>query len=205
MYAGEKFNAVSHLVGAVAALAGMVWLIVQASLGGDAWKVASVAIYGLTLLLLFVFSTLYHSLRGRAKRVLRVLDHQGIYLLIAGSWTPFCLVSLRGAWGWPLFGAVWALALIGGLQDLRAKSGARIVSVVIYLLMGWGALLAWQPLLRALGPTGFAWLAAGGAFYTVGIVFYALDARLKHAHGVWHLFVIAGGATHYGVILNYVL
>ena len=205
MYAGERLNALTHLAGAVAALAGAVVLIVLASLGGDPWKVVSVTIYGLTLLLLFTFSTLYHSLRGRAKNVLRVLDHQSIYLLIAGSYTPFCLVSLRGAWGWSLFGVVWGLALIGGLQDLRPRSEARVLSVVIYLLMGWVALLAWAPLLRALGPSGFAWLAAGGALYTIGIVFYALDSRLKHAHGLWHLFVIGGGATHYLVILNYVL
>jgi hemolysin III len=205
MYAGEKFNAVTHLVGAVAALAGAVVLVVLASLGGDPWKVASVTIYGLTLLLLFVFSTLYHSLRGRAKNVLRVLDHQGIYLLIAGSYTPFCLVSLRGAWGWSLFGVVWGLALIGSLQDLRPRGGARILSVLIYLLMGWVALLAWAPLRQALGPSGFAWLVAGGALYTVGIAFYAVDSWLKHAHGVWHLFVIAGGAAHYLVILKHVL
>jgi len=205
MHQGEKFNAVTHLVGAALALAGAVVLVVLAALGGDPWKVVSVSIYGATLVLLYTSSVLYHSLRGRPKDVLRVLDHQSIYLLIAGSYTPFCLVTLRGPWGWSLFGVVWGLAIAGGLQDLRPRSGARILSVVIYVVMGWAALVAVSPMLRALGPAGFAWVAAGGLFYTVGIVFYALDARLAHAHGVWHLFVLAGSAAHYYTILRYVL
>jgi hemolysin III len=205
MYYGEKFNALTHLVGAVLALAGTVVLIVVAALGGGPWKVVSVSVYGLTLVLLYSFSVLYHSLQGRAKNVLRELDHQSIYLLIAGSYTPFCLVSLRGPWGWSLLGIVWALAVLGGLQELRPKNEARILSVVIYVLMGWLVLVALVPLLKALGPAGFAWVAAGGLFYTIGIVFYALDSRLKHGHGVWHLFVIAGSVTHYVAILRYVV
>jgi len=133
------------------------------------------------------------------------MDHQSIYLLIAGSYTPFCLVTLRGPWGWSLFGVVWGLAVIGGLQELRPKNDARVLSVVIYLLMGWVALVALVPLVHALGRAGFAWVAAGGLFYTVGIVFYVLDTRLTHAHGVWHLFVLAGSATHYVAIFRYVL
>ncbi|MET1085276.1 MAG: hemolysin III family protein [Burkholderiales bacterium] len=205
MYHGEKFNAVTHLVGAVLALAGSVVLVVLAALGGDPWKVVSVSIYGLTLVLLYTASALYHSLRGRAKNILRKLDHQSIYLLIAGSYTPFCLVTLRGPWGWSLFGVVWGLAVLGSLQELRPRSEARILSVVIYVVMGWAVLVALVPLLQALGPTGFAWVAAGGLFYTVGIVFYALEKRLTHAHGVWHLFVLAGSVTHYVAILRYVL
>jgi hemolysin III len=205
MYPGEKFNAVTHIVGAVLALAGSIVLVVLAAVQGDPWKVVGVAIYGATLVSLYSFSALYHSLRGRAKDVLRELDHQSIYLLIAGSYTPFCLVTLRGAWGWSLFGTVWGLAILGGLQELRPRSAARVLSVVIYLLMGWVAVIALVPLQRALGPAGFAWLLAGGLFYTVGIVFYALDTRLKHAHGIWHLFVLAGSATQYYAILRYVL
>ena len=205
MYHGEKFNALTHLVGAVLALAGSVVLIVEAALRGDPWKVVSVSIYAVTLVLLYSFSTLYHSLRGHAKNVLRELDHHSIYLLIAGTYTPFCLVTLRGPWGWSLLGVVWGLAVIGSVQELRPKSEARILSVVIYVLMGWVALVAVVPLLQALGAAGFAWVAAGGLFYTIGIVFYALDTRLAHAHGVWHLFVIAGSVTHYVAILHYVL
>jgi hemolysin III len=205
MYRGERFNAVSHLIGAVLALAGAVTLVVLAAMGGDPWKVVSVAIYGVTLVVMYSSSTLYHSVRGRAKDVLRRMDHQSIYLLIAGSYTPFCLVTLRGPWGWSLFGVVWGLAVIGGLQELRPKNDARVLSVVIYLLMGWVALVALVPLVHALGRAGFAWVAAGGLFYTVGIVFYVLDTRLTHAHGVWHLFVLAGSATHYVAIFRYVL
>ena len=205
MYYGERFNAVTHVVGAVFALAGTVMLVVLAALGGDPWKVVSVAIYGVTLVSLYSISGLYHSLRGRSKNILRELDHQSIYLLIAGSYTPFCLVTLRGPWGWSLLGIIWGLAVLGGLQELRPRNGARVLSVLIYLLMGWVAVAALVPLLHALGLAGFAWLAAGGLFYTVGIVFYALDTRLTHAHGVWHLFVLAGSANHYYAILHYVL
>jgi hemolysin III len=202
---GEKFNAVTHLVGAVLALAGAVFLVVIAAIGGDPWKVVGIAVYGTTLVSLYSFSGLYHSLHGRPKNVLRKLDHQSIYLLIAGSYTPFCLVTLRGPWGWSLLGIVWGLALLGGLQEFRPRNGPRILSVVIYVAMGWVAIVAWVPLQQALGPAGFAWLAAGGLFYTVGIVFFALDTRLAHAHGVWHLFVLAGSACHFYAILRYVL
>jgi hemolysin III len=205
MYHGERFNAVTHLVGAALALAGSVVLVVLAALTGDPWKIVSASIYGLTLVLLYTVSTLYHSLRGRAKNVFRELDYQSIYLLIAGSYTPFCLVTLRGPWGWSLFGVVWGLAVIGCLQELGPRSEARILSVVIYVGMGWVILVALIPLLAALGPTGFAWVAAGGLLYTAGIIFFALDARITHAHGVWHLFVMAGSATHYVAILRYVL
>lgn len=201
---GEKFNAYTHLGAAVLAVPAAIVLIVLAALDGDAWRVVSFSIYGLTLVLLYSFSTLYHSLRGRPKIVLRKLDHQGIYLLIAGTYTPFCLVTLRGPWGWTLFGVVWGLAVIGGVQELRPIGGARILSVVIYLVMGWVALVAVAPLLRTLGTEGFAWVATGGVLYTAGIVFYALGSRLRWAHGVWHLFVIAGSATHYFAILQYV-
>lgn len=205
MYDGEKFNAVTHLVGAVLALVGAIVLVMLAAVDGEPYKVVGVAIYGVTLVSLYSVSALYHSLRGRAKNVLRELDHQSIYLLIAGSYTPFCLVTLRGPWGWSLLAMVWGLAVVGGLQELRSRNEARVLSVVIYLLMGWLVLVALVPLLQALGPAGFAWLAAGGLFYTAGVAFYALDTRLNYAHGVWHLFVIAGSATHYFAILKYVL
>ncbi len=205
MHDGERFNAVTHLVGAVLAVGGTVLLVVKAASAGDPWKLVSVSIYGATLVVLYCASALYHGLQGRAKNVLRELDHQSIYLLIAGSYTPFCLVTLRGPWGWSLFGTVWGLALFGILQDLRPNSGARILSVVIYVVMGWVIVVALVPLLQALGPGGFALLLAGGLFYTTGIVFYALDARLRHAHGVWHLFVLAGSTAHYFAILHYVL
>lgn len=205
MYHGEKFNAWTHLVGALLALFGAIVLVLLAALAGDVWKVVGASIYGGTLVLLYSVSTLYHSLRGRAKIVLRKLDHLSIYLLIAGSYTPFCLVTLRGPWGWSLFGVVWGLALFGMLQEIRPRSEARILSLAIYALMGWIVLVALDPLLDALGTTGFAWLAAGGLLYTGGIVFYVFDERFRHWHGIWHLFVIAGSLMHYVAILFYVL
>ena len=205
MYHGERFNAWTHLVGAVLALIGAVCLLVQALWEGEVLKIGSVALYGGTLVLLYVISTVYHSVRGRAKKVMRKLDHLSIYLLIAGSYAPFCLVSLRGAWGWSLFGAVCAMALFGILQELWQRSQARVLSLVIYALMGWSVLVAIQPLLNALGPGGFGWLVAGGLFYTVGILFFAFDARYRHWHGIWHLFVIGGSALHFIAVQFYVI
>ncbi|MFJ2444811.1 hemolysin III family protein [Pseudomonas sp. NPDC087626] len=205
MYHGERFNAWSHLFGAVAAFVGAVWLLVVASLDGSPWKIVSVAIYGVTLLVLYSVSTVYHSVRGRAKVIMQKVDHLSIYLLIAGSYTPFCLVTLRGPWGWSLFAIVWTLAVIGMLQEIKPRSEARILSLVIYAVMGWIVLVAVKPLIAALGITGFAWLAAGGVFYTVGIIFFALDSRLRHAHGIWHLFVITGSLLHFVAIALYVI
>lgn len=203
MYAGERFNSISHLVGAVAALAGAVVLVVYASMQGDPWKIVSFSIYGTTLFMLYLFSVLYHSLNGEVKKVFRRLDHLAIYLLIAGTYTPFTLVTLNGVWGWWIFGAVWGLALLGMLLEFVPQK-RRILPVIIYLVMGWICLVALKPLLQTLPMVGFWWLLAGGLFYTVGIVFYALDKRLKHAHGIWHLFVLAGSVCHYFCVLLYV-
>jgi hemolysin III len=205
MYYGEKFNAWTHLVGAVLAFAGALWLLVLASLQGELMKIVSVAIYGVTLLLLYSVSTIYHSVQGRAKVIMRKIDHLSIYLLIAGSYTPFCLVTLRGPWGWSLFAVVWVLALIGMLQEIKPRSEARILSLVIYALMGWIVLVAVKPLLASLGTAGFAWLAAGGVFYTVGIIFFVYDRRFRHWHGIWPLFVMVGSLLHFVAILLYVL
>lgn len=204
MYHGEKLNAWTHLVGAVLSVLGALWLLLLASASGDIWKIISVAIYGVTLVVLYSASTLYHSVRGPVKRRLQKLDHLSIYLLIAGSYTPFCLVTLRGPWGWSLFGTVWGLALIGMLQEIKPRSEARVLSLVIYAVMGWIVLVAVKPLLAALGPAGFAWLAGGGVLYTVGIYFFANDHRF-HWHGIWHLFVMAGSLLHFVAIWGYVI
>ena len=204
MYYGERFNSISHLVGAGLAVLGSVVLIVSAARVGDPWKIVSFSIYGAMLVVLYVFSTLYHSVRGRAKVILQKFDHCSIYLLIAGSYTPFALVSLRGVWGWSLLGAVWTLALVGILQEIWFAKGARVLSLVIYLLMGWLALVAIVPLWTALSPAGFAWLAAGGLFYTVGIIFYVADQRVRHGHGVWNLFVLGGSSCHFFTVLFFV-
>ena len=205
MYYGERFNSISHLVGAGLALAGAIVLITMAARLGDPWKIVSFSIYGTMLVALYVFSTVYHSVRGRAKAILRKLDHCAIYLLIAGTYTPFALVSLRGTWGWWLLGIVWSLALFGIAQELWLGNRTRVLSLILYVLMGWLALVAVVPLWHALTPPGFAWLLAGGALYTGGLVFYATDHRLRHGHGVWHLCVVSGSGCHFCTILFYVV
>jgi hemolysin III len=201
---GERFNSISHLIGAALALAGAVVLVVMASQDGDARRIVSFSVYGATLFLLYLISTLYHGLPGRAKRVFRILDHQAIYLLIAGSYTPFTLVTLDGVVGWTLFGAIWGMAVLGLVLDALPRRGARVVPFFIYFAMGWLVLLAIKPLLAALPPAGFYWLLAGGLLYTGGIVFFALDRRYPWMHGAWHLFVLAGSISHYVAILFYV-
>jgi hemolysin III len=186
----------------VLALCGAVLLVVWASLLGDPWKIVSFSIYGATLVLLFVASTLYHSVRGRAKALLRRIDHSAIYLLIAGTYTPFELVTLRGGSGWPLFGTTWALTTFGIVQEQWARGTHRPLSLAIYLVTGWMAIAVAKPLVASLGWTGAGWLVAGGLLYTGGIVFYLNDERWRHAHGVWHLFVLAGSASHYAAIVT---
>ena len=205
MDSGERFNAWSHLVGSVLALAGMVWLVAVAVSGRDPWKIVSVSVYGTTLVALYCVSTLYHSVGGAAKAVLRKLDHLSIYLLIAGSYTPFCLVTLRGPWGWSLLAVIWALAMVGIGQDLRPRSGPRVLAVIIYAVMGWSVLVAIDPLLEALGRSGFFWLAAGGVVYTLGILSFAIGRHFPFWHGVWHLFVMAGSLLHFFAILVFVV
>jgi hemolysin III len=204
MYSGERFNSFTHLTGTALAVCGTVALIWYAALFGDAWKITSFAIYGATLFLLYSISTLYHSIRGRAKSVLKKLDHCAIYLLIAGTYAPFALVTLRGAWGWSLFGVVWGLAVAGILQEVFLARGARLFSLLIYLAMGWLALIAIVPLIAALPAEGLAWLVAGGLFYTGGMVFYLYDEVWRHAHGIWHLFVLAGSSAHFVAVMRYV-
>ena len=205
MYKGERFNSISHLIGAAAAIAGLVVLVVLASRQGAPAKIVSFSVYGLTLFLLYLFSTLYHSFRGKAKRVFQKLDHVAIYLLIAGTYTPITLVALRGAWGWSVFGVIWGLAIIGIVVDSLPMKGRRVLPIVIYLCMGWLALIVIKPLLAVLPAMGFALLLLGGMFYTGGLIFYALDGRVRHFHGVWHLSVLAGSVSHYLAMLFYVV
>jgi len=204
MYYGERFNSITHAMGAVLATVGGVALITIAVRSGDYWKIVSFSIYAATLVALYFTSALYHSTQGPAKDVLRRLDHCAIYLLIAGTYTPFTLVSLNGTWGWSLFGVVWGLAVAGVLQELWYAKGARLMSLLIYVVMGWLGVIAAKPLINALTMDGFWWLAAGGALYTGGIVFYATDHKLRHGHGVWHLFVLGGSMCHFGAVLLYV-
>ncbi len=201
MYKGELFNSISHLIGAALALAGGAVLVTYAAMSGDSNKIVSYSIYGVTLFLLYLVSTLYHSLLGPAKTVFRVLDHQAIYLLIAGTYTPFIMVALKGALGWWMFGAIWGLAVFGIVLDALPRQGPRIVPLIIYLVMGWLCVFALDKIVAALPPASFGCLVAGGIFYTSGIVFYVLDNRYAWFHEIWHLFVIAGSVSHYFSIL----
>jgi hemolysin III len=204
MYPGERFNAITHVVGSVLALAGGSVAITLAARRGGASKITAVAIYAAMLFLLYLSSTLYHSLRGAPKRVFHVFDHCAIYLLIAGTYTPFTLVTLGGKWGWSLFAIVWTLAILGVLKDVLWHGRYRAVSVILYALMGWLIIVASQPLSRAMPKPGIVLLLAGGVVYTVGIVFFAMSKRVAYMHGVWHLFVIGGSVFHYLAVVRYV-
>lgn len=204
MYQWEKFNSLSHLVGAILALVGVVILMVQVGETGSLLRLVSFSVYGTTLFFLYLVSTLYHSMIGRRKSIFRLLDHQAIYLLIAGTYTPFTLITLNGVVGWSLFCAIWAMAAFGIILDVLHHRKQRIVPVIIYLAMGWLALLALEPLLASLPQQGFRWLLAGGVFYTLGVFFFTLSHWYPWAHFIWHLFVLAGSISQYFAILLYV-
>ncbi|MGE4548928.1 MAG: hemolysin III family protein [Intestinibacillus sp.] len=201
----EIFNAVSHGVGAALALVGYGYMLALSVHFGDIWASVSVTIYCITLFAMFISSTCYHALPyPAAKRVLRILDHCAIYLLIAGTYTPYTLINLRGPLGWTIFAVIWAMAVIGiVLNAIDLKRYAKI-SVVCYVLMGWAVVFALRPLLVTLPLGGVVTLAAGGVFYTVGVVFYVIR-KIPYFHPVWHLFVLAGAITHFYSILLYVL
>ena len=201
MYYGERFNSISHLVGASFALVGGAVLVTLAAIEGEVAKIVSFSIYAATLFLLYLSSTLYHSFPGRAKLFFRVVDHQAIYLLIAGTYTPIAVVALKSAGGWWLLGGVWAMAIIGMVLDALRRTGPRIGSILLYLAMGWICVLAMDSLVILLSPESLVLLIVGGVFYTSGIVFFVLDSWYPWCHGIWHLFVLAGSVSHYFAIL----
>lgn len=198
--AEEVANSVTHAVGLAASLAGTIILVVFTALGGDAWRIVSSSVYGVTLVALYAASTLYHlSRRPGAKRVWRVADHCAIYLLIAGTYTPFTLVSMRsmgGDWGWTLFGLVWSLAVFGIIFKIFFTGRLNALSTLVYVLMGWLCVVAVKPMTEAVPGTAIAWLLAGGVVYTAGTAFYH-NRRVPYSHAVWHAFVIVGSVCHY--------
>jgi hemolysin III len=201
----ELANTCTHGGGLVASVAGLVVLVVQAARWGTAWHVVGAAVFGATLVILYAASTLYHAVRGEDhKRLLRKFDHAAIFLLIAGTYTPFLLVTLRGAWGWSLFGVIWGLALTGVVLKFRFAGRFRVASTLIYVGMGWLVLVAIKPLVAALPAPGLRLLIAGGLCYTGGAVFY-LWKRLPYHHAAWHLFVLAGSACHWAAVFLAVL
>jgi hemolysin III len=197
-------NAITHGIGAGLAIVGAIYLI-AASTRGSATLVVSCSVFAVTLVLVYLCSTLYHSLvRTRARHVFHILDHSAIYLLIAGTYTPFTLVTLRGSLGWTLFGIEWGLALAGVIFKSFAVGRFELASALVYLGQGWFVVVAVVPLIHSLGWHGLLWLGAGGLAYTLGIVFFALDRR-KYFHAMWHIFVLAGSVAHYFGILFYVV
>lgn len=203
---GEEIaNAITHGLGVALSIAAFIALVLLARAYGTTLHVVSVAVYGATLVLLYSASTLYHSLSNtRACKVFKIIDHASIYLLIAGTYTPFTLVTLRGPWGWSLFGVVWGLAVLGVALEALWVYRPKWVSGVVYLGMGWLIVVAIKPLLAALPPTGWQLLLAGGLAYTFGVVFYVLK-KVPYMHAVWHLWVLAGSACHFFAVLLYVL
>lgn len=197
-------NSITHGLGFLLALAGAIYLMIVCS-RGTRLVVTACAVYASTLVMVYMCSTLYHSLaRTRARHLFRVLDHSAIYLLIAGTYTPFTLVALRGRWGWALFGIVWVLAIAGVIFKSFAVGRFAVASALAYILMGWMAIVAIVPLARAITWHGVGLVGAGGVFYTFGVLFFALD-RLRYFHAVWHVFVLAGSSVHFFAVLLYVV
>jgi hemolysin III len=200
----EIANSISHGAGLSAALVGIPFLMVHAARLEDASFIVGAAVFSATILILYLASTLYHALPvGGAKRVFRVLDHSSIFLLIAGTYTPFTLGVLRGAWGWSLFGIVWGLAVVGVVLKASSRTSHPILSTCVYLLMGWVVVIAVDPLFAWVPTAGLLWLLAGGLSYTFGVAFFATDSRLQFGHLIWHLFVLAGTGCHYFAVLWY--
>ncbi|MHC4306445.1 MAG: PAQR family membrane homeostasis protein TrhA [Planctomycetota bacterium] len=203
--AEEITHAITHGVGILLSIAALTVLVAFAALRGDAWHIVSCSIYGSSLVLLYAASTLYHAVPApRAKGVFRTLDHAAIYVLIAGTYTPFTLVNLRGGWGWALFGVVWGLAIFGVVLEAVARPRVRILSLVLYLCLGWMAAVAVKPLFDSVATGGLVLLLLGGLAYTGGVVFYGWR-RLPYNHAIWHIFVLAGSIFHYFAVLFYVI
>lgn len=203
---GEEIaNSITHGIGTALSIAGLTLLLVLAAIYGDVWRVVSFAIYGVTLILAYLASTLYHSLQPpRVKHIFRIIDHAAIYLLIAGTYTPFLLVGMRGVWGWTLLVVIWLLALIGVAFKIFAIHRMPMLSTFAYIAMGWLCVAAFNEMLVRIPPGGIAWLVTGGVLYTVGVIFYVWRS-LPYNHAIWHMFVLGGSACHYFAILFYLV
>ncbi|MBW2654620.1 MAG: hemolysin III family protein [Deltaproteobacteria bacterium] len=208
----EPVNALSHMAGVLASIVGLTLMVVFAATRGDAWHVVSFSIFGTTLLLMYSASSLYHGLKisGKALLVFRQIDHVMIFMVIAGSYTPICLVPLRGPWGWTLFGAVWGIAVIGIGLKIFAMNVPRWISTMIYLMMGWLCVVAIYPLVKILSPAGLFWLALGGLFYSSGAIIYSIKKPdpfpgIFGFHEIWHLFVLMGSASHFWFVFKHLM
>lgn len=201
--AEEVANAITHGIGVVFSIVALVLLVVYANLGGDTWRLVAVSIFGSSMLLLYLASTLYHALPQPAlKRILRVVDHGAIYLLIAGTYTPFLLGDMRGPWGWGLFGLLWGAALVGIVYKIFFVGKFNFIATMMYLAMGWAVVIALKPAIEMIPMAALILMALGGLAYTSGVVFYLWD-RLPYNHAIWHLFVLTGSVFHFAAILGY--
>jgi len=201
----ELANSITHGIGTALSITGLVVLVVLAARHGDVWQIVSFSIYGSTLILLYLASTLYHSFQKESvKNVFKIIDHASIYLLIAGTYTPILLVSIRGTWGWSIFGLIWGLALTGIVFKVFFIGRFKRISVFVYVLMGWFCVVAFREILTNIPTGGLIWLLAGGIFYTSGVVFYVWR-KIPYNHAIWHLYVLAGSICHYFSILFYVM
>lgn len=201
----EVVNAITHGIGTLLAVAGLVLLTVFAYLYGDMWHVISSSIYGTTLVLLYLASTLYHSFTNeRVKYIFKIIDHSAIYLLIAGTYTPFTLIPLHGTLGWTVFGLVWGLAVLGITLKVFFVGRFKLISTMCYVFMGWFIIFAIKPLIATVPTLGIVWLMIGGLFYTLGTIFY-LWHKLPYHHAIWHLFVLAGSISHFIAVFFYVI
>jgi hemolysin III len=201
--AGERLNSLTHLFGLALTAAGSVLLISRSTSGGDRLRLLGVSVFSLSMIALYASSTLFHAARGPAKARWAKADHCAIYALIAGTYTPFALITLRGPLGWGLFAVIWALALLGVCKELWWDRGA-LPAVPLYLLMGWCGLAAGGPLVHRLHGPGWMWLLGGCLLYSFGVLFYARSHRVRHAHGIWHLFVLGGTACHFVTVWRFV-
>jgi hemolysin III len=200
----ELANSISHGAGLVAAIVATPFLILRAVEHGDAGFIVGASVFAASMITLYLASTLYHALHpGRLKHIFRIIEHSAIFLLIAGTYTPFTLGILRGAWGWSLFGMIWGLAAIGILLKIVSGATRPIAFTILYLLMGWLIVIAAKPFYEHLPASGLAWLVAGGLAYTLGVAFFTTDERVRYGHFIWHLFVIAGTTCHYFAVLWY--
>ena len=203
--AEEVAHSITHGIGLLLSLAGLAIPVVNSSYYGDAWHIVSSSVYGATLVLLYSASTLYHAITvPNVKKILQKVDHAAIYLLIAGTYTPFTLVNLRGGWGWTLFGMVWSIAIAGMIMELIVQRRYKSISIGLYLGLGWLVMIAIGPVIDNVAPGGIVLLLAGGLCYSLGVVFYVWKSLLYH-HAVWHLFVLAGSALHFFAVLLYVI
>lgn len=201
----EIANSLTHGIGTALSIAGLTVLVTLAGVFGDVWRVVSFSVYGASLVLLYLFSTLYHAFQNeKAKRIFRLFDHAAIYLLIAGSYTPFSLVTLRGPWGWTIFGLIWGCAIAGIVTMVFFMNAPKWVIASFYIIMGWLVVIAIKPLVAAMPTPGLWLIAAGGLAYTGGVAFYVWE-KLPYNHAIWHMFVLGGSITHYFAMVLYVL